>query len=58
METMVSLLGLIPILIYIGIILFVIYAIAVGLRLMKEKNEYLKDIRDEMRKETSIQANK
>lgn len=46
-----SLFAIIPILIYLGLFIFVIYAIVTVLRLMKEKNAYLKDIRDEMRKE-------
>lgn len=48
---MMTLISLIPILFYLAIFLFVVYAIAVSLRLMKERNQYLRDIRDEMRQD-------
>jgi TM2 domain-containing membrane protein YozV len=35
--------------IYLGTIIFAIYAVISILKLMKQKNEYLKDIRDELR---------
>lgn len=50
-----SLLAIIPFLIYIGIIAFVICAIITFLKLMREKNGYLKDIRDEIRKQNKNQ---
>ncbi|WP_181161981.1 MULTISPECIES: hypothetical protein [Bacillaceae] len=49
-----SLLGLISILVYLGIIVFIIYVALTILKLMKQKNEYLKDIRDEIKKNNSI----
>jgi hypothetical protein len=49
-----SLFGLISILVYLGIIVFIIYAAITILKLMKQKNEYLKDIRDEIKKSNSI----
>jgi len=38
-----SLFGLISILVYLGIIVFIIYVALTILKLMKQKNEYLKD---------------
>lgn len=49
-----SLFGLISILVYLGIIVFIIYVALSILKLMKQKNEYLKDIRDEIKKNNSI----
>ncbi|WP_175354221.1 MULTISPECIES: hypothetical protein [unclassified Bacillus (in: firmicutes)] len=49
-----SLFGLISILVYLGIIVFIIYVALTILKLMKQKNEYLKDIRDEIKKSNSI----
>ena len=49
-----SLFGLISILVYLGIIVFIIYVALTILKLMKQKNEYLKEIRDEIKKSNSI----
>ena len=40
----------IPILIYLGFFVFVIYSIITCLKLMKERNDHLREIRDELRK--------
>ena len=45
-----TLLSLIPFLIYIGFFGFVIYAIISSLHLMRQRNEYLKEIRNELKK--------
>ena len=45
-----TLLSLIPFLIYIGFFVFVIYAIISSLHLMRQRNEYLKEIRNELKK--------
>ena len=42
--------GFINILIYLALIIFAIYVALTVLKLMKQKNEYLKDIRNEMKK--------
>jgi len=47
---MMSLLAIIPFLIYIGIIAFAICTIITCIKIMREKNAYIKDIRDEIRK--------
>ncbi|EJS46250.1 hypothetical protein [Bacillus nitratireducens] len=47
---MMSLLAIIPFLIYIGSITFAICTIITCIKIMREKNEYIKDIRDEIRK--------
>ncbi|MBE5108566.1 hypothetical protein IGI01_25980 [Bacillus thuringiensis] len=47
---MINLLAIIPFLIYIGIITFVICTIITCIKIMREKNEYIRDIRDEIRK--------
>ncbi|EJR46307.1 hypothetical protein [Bacillus paramycoides] len=51
-------LAVIPSLIYIGIIAFSICAIITVLKLMREKNGYLKDIRDEIRKQNDDKLTK
>ena len=56
MDVFMSLFAIVPILIYLGLFFFVIYAIITVLRLMREKNVYLKDIRDEMRKGNKIDS--
>ncbi|WP_156185489.1 hypothetical protein [Bacillus sp. LK2] len=48
---MMSLLAIVHFLVYIGIIAFAICAVITVLKLIREKNEYLKDIRDEIRKQ-------
>ncbi|MGG0763174.1 hypothetical protein [Bacillus paramycoides] len=48
---MMSLLAIVPFLVYIGIIAFAICAVITVLKLMRKKNEYLKDIRNEIRKQ-------
>ncbi|MED2737619.1 hypothetical protein [Bacillus toyonensis] len=53
-----NLLAVIPFLIYVGIIAFLICAIITFLKLMREKNEYLKDIRDEIRKQNNDKLSK
>lgn len=45
-----ALLGILPILIYLGILGFGIYAVLAIIKSAKQRNEYLKEIRDEMRK--------
>lgn len=40
----------IPFLIYLGFFIFVIYVLITALNLMKQRNEYLKEIRDELKK--------
>ncbi len=47
-------LGIIPIIIYLGILIFAIYVTSTFIKLMKQKNDYLKDIRDEIRKNNSV----
>ena len=44
-----ALLGLIPIFLYVGILIFAIYTVLTILKLMKQRNEYLKEIRDELK---------
>ncbi len=51
---MLAFLGIIPILIYLGILIFAIYVAITILKLMKQKNEYLKEIRDEIRKNNNV----
>lgn len=41
---------LVPFLIYIGVLFLGIFAVIYFLKLTKERNQYLKDIRDELRK--------
>lgn len=41
---------IIPILIYSGIFVFAIYIVLTILNLMKQRNEYLKEIRDDIKK--------
>lgn len=53
MELIISFLPLVSILIFLAIIVFVIYIIVTILKLMKQDNEYLKEIRDELRKNNS-----
>lgn len=48
------LVGMIPILINLGILIFSIYIAVTILKLMKQKNEYLREIRDELRKNNSV----
>ncbi|MED1557523.1 hypothetical protein [Bacillus paramycoides] len=55
---MFSLLAIVHFLIYIGIIAFAICAIITVLKLMREKNEYIKDIRDEIRRQNDNQISK
>lgn len=43
-------LAIIPILIYLGIFGFAIYVVLTILNLMKQRNEYLKEIRDDIKK--------
>jgi tellurite resistance protein TehA-like permease len=50
MGSMSMLLTFIPILLYLAIFLFVLYIVLTIVRLMRERNQYLKDIRDELRK--------
>lgn len=45
-----SLLVFFPFLIYWGIIIFGIYAVLTILKSAKQRNEYLKEIRDELKK--------
>ncbi|MEK4404516.1 hypothetical protein MKZ26_08695 [Sporosarcina sp. FSL K6-6792] len=45
-----SILGIIPFLLYLGILGFGIYAVVAIIKSAKQRNEYLKEIRDEMRK--------
>lgn len=54
METL-AYLGLIPILINLGILIFSVYVAITALKLMKEKNGYLKEIRDEIKKSNYVQ---
>ncbi|MEH7180242.1 hypothetical protein [Neobacillus vireti] len=51
---MMAFLGLIPILLYLGILVFAIYVVITILKLMKQRNEYLKEIRDEIKKNNSV----
>jgi heme exporter protein D len=52
-----SIFSLLSVAIYYGIIFFVIYALLKIIKLMKQKNEYLKDIREEIRNSKSTQNN-
>lgn len=45
-----SILGIIPFLLYLGILGFGIYAVLAIIKSAKQRNEYLKEIRDEMKK--------
>jgi len=45
-----AILGILPLLIYFGILGFGIYAVLAIIKSAKQRNEYLKEIRDEMRK--------
>ncbi|WP_338653265.1 hypothetical protein V6B14_16450 [Sporosarcina psychrophila] len=45
-----SILGIIPFLLYLGILGFGIYAVVAIIKSAKQRNEYLKEIRDEMRR--------
>lgn len=42
--------GFLPLLIYLGFFILVIYAIISSIVLMRQRNEYLKEIRDELKK--------
>lgn len=42
--------ALLPLLIYLGLFILVIYAIISTLILMRRRNDYLKEIRDELKK--------
>lgn len=44
-----SILGIIPFLLYLGILGFGIYAVVAIIKSAKQRNEYLKEIRDELR---------
>jgi len=45
-----SLFGMINIFIYLGIVIFGIYFLVTILKLSKQRNEYLKDIREELKR--------
>ncbi len=47
---MATLFSLVYLLFILGIFAFTIYVVITILNLMKQRNEYLKDIRDELRK--------
>jgi hypothetical protein len=49
-ESMDSILLLLPLLLYIGFFLLGIFAVIYFLKLTKERNDVLKEIRDEMNK--------
>jgi len=49
-----SLFALIPLLMYLGFFIFVVYVVFTFLKLMRQKNEYLREIRDELRKNNSV----
>lgn len=42
--------GIVSILIYLGLFVFGIYVVITIIRLMKQRNDYLKDIREELKK--------
>ncbi|QOS99287.1 hypothetical protein JNUCC42_00285 [Brevibacterium sp. JNUCC-42] len=42
--------GMLNVLIYFGVIFFIIYSVVTVIKAMKQKNEILKEIRDELRK--------
>ena len=46
--------GIIPILINLGLLVFAIYVAINILKLMKQKNDYLKEIRDVIRKNNKV----
>ena len=48
--SLLSILGIIPFLLYLGILGFGIHAVVAIIKSAKQTNEYLKEIRDEMRK--------
>lgn len=54
LEMFANFLRLIPFLLYLGFLLFVFYIIFMILNLMKQRNEYLKDIRDEIKKSNKL----
>ena len=45
-----AILSLLPLLIYLGFLILVIYAIISSIILMRQRNDYLKEIRDELKK--------
>lgn len=50
----IAFLGIIPILINLGILIFAIYFAVTILKIFKQKNEYLKEIRDELKKNNRV----
>lgn len=46
----INLIAFIPLLIYLGFFALVIYVIITSLNLMRQRNAYLKEIRDELKK--------
>ena len=48
MQTM-ALFGIFNVLLYLGILIFGVYFVITTINSMKQRNEYLKDIRDELR---------
>lgn len=47
---MMALFGVFNMLIYLGLIVFAIYVVITIINLMKQRNDYLRDIRDELSK--------
>jgi len=46
----IAIMGILPVLIYLGMLVFGVYAVLAILKSAKQRNEYLKEIRDELRK--------
>jgi len=44
-----AILGILPVLIYLGILVFGVYTVLAILKSAKQRNEYLKEIRDDLR---------
>ena len=50
MTMITTFLSFLPLLIYLGFFILVIYAIISSIILMRQRNDYLKEIRDELKK--------
>ncbi|MGG1268373.1 hypothetical protein [Brevibacillus laterosporus] len=48
--------GMLNVLIYFGVIFFIIYSVVTVIKTMKQKNEILKEIRDELKKSNNKSA--
>ena len=46
----IAIMGILPVIIYLGMLVYGVYAVLAILKSAKQRNEYLKEIRDELRK--------